>query len=98
VPYLHVLQPNQYFTRRTFSAEEARVALNNSTPFKKAVEEGYPALERATAALIDKEQFVDGTRAFDGEPAAVYEDDCCHYTNRGYEILAELIAQHVRGR
>ena len=98
VPYLHVLQPNQYFTRRNFSAEEARVALNNSTPFKKAVEAGYPVLERATAALIEKDQFVDGTKAFDGEPAAVYEDDCCHYTNRGYEILAELIAQHVRKR
>jgi hypothetical protein len=98
VPYLHVLQPNQYFTRRTFSIAEARVALNSSTPFKKAVEEGYPALEQATAALRGKEQFVDGTKAFDGEPAAVYEDDCCHYTNRGYEILADLMAQHGRNR
>ena len=98
VSYLHVLQPNQYFTRRTFGADEARVALNNSTPFKKAVEEGYPALERATAALIEKELFVDGTKAFDGEPAAVYEDDCCHYTNRGYEILAELIAAKLGKR
>jgi len=96
VPYLHVLQPNQYFTRRSFSAEEARVALNSSTPFKRAIEGGYPVLERAAAALSGKEQFLDGTSAFDREPAAVYEDDCCHYTDRGYEILAGLIAERAR--
>ena len=92
VPYLHVLQPNQYFTRRVFGADEARVALNSSTPFKRAVADGYPVLERAAITLGSKEQFVDGTAAFDNERVAVYEDDCCHYTDRGYEILAELIA------
>ena len=92
VPYLHVLQPNQYFTRRAFGAEEARLALNSSTPFKRAVEDGYPVLQRAAATLGGREQFLDGTMAFDNEQAAVYEDDCCHYTDRGYEILAELIA------
>ena len=95
VPYLHVLQPNQYFTRRTFRAEEARVALNDSTPFKRAVENGYPVLERTVSTLSGKESFLDGTSAFDREPAAVYEDDCCHYTDRGYEILAELIAERA---
>ena len=97
VPYVHVLQPNQYFTRRRFGSEEARVALNSETPFKRAVEAGYPALERTAATLSSKEQFVDGTTAFDREPAPVYEDDCCHYTGRGYEILAEVIAAKVRG-
>ena len=95
VPYLHVLQPNQYFTRRTFSDAEARVALNKDTPFKRSVENGYPALERAAAVLAEKEQFVDGTTALDREPAPVYEDDCCHYTDRGYEVLADLIAERV---
>jgi len=95
VPYLHVLQPNQYFTRRTFGAEEARLALNDSTPFKRAVEDGYPVLERTVSTLSGKESFLDGTSAFDREPAAVYEDDCCHYTDRGYEILAELIAERA---
>ncbi len=96
VPYLHVLQPNQYFTSRAFSSEEARVALNDATPFKQSVSLGYPVLERATAALTAGEQFLDGTTAFDRERAAVYEDDCCHYTDRGYEILAEVIASRVR--
>lgn len=96
VPYLHVLQPNQYFTRRVFTDDEARVALNDRQPFKPPVERGYPVLIRATAAFEGREEFLDGTTAFDGEAAAVYEDDCCHYTDRGYEILAEVIARRVR--
>jgi hypothetical protein len=94
--YLHVLQPNQYFTRRVFSDEEARVARNDEQPFKQPVERGYPELTRAAAAFAGREEFLDGTTAFDGEAAAVYEDDCCHYTDRGYEILAELIASKLR--
>jgi hypothetical protein len=96
VRYLHVIQPNQYFTRRVFSDEESGVALNASQPFKLAVQRGYPLLVRAAAALQGTEEFLDGTTAFDSESAAVYEDDCCHYTDRGYEILAELIASRVR--
>ena len=71
------------------------MALNKDTPFKRAVENGYPALERAAEVLGAKEQFVDATTAFDREPAPVYEDDCCHYTDRGYEVLADLIAERV---
>ena len=96
VRYVHVMQPNQYFTRRVFSVEEARVALNVGQPFKLAVERGYPVLLRTAATLQGKEEFVDGTPAFDSEPAAVYEDDCCHYTDRGYELLADMIASRVR--
>jgi hypothetical protein len=96
VRYLHVLQPNQYFTRRVFSDQEARVARSDEQPFKPPVERGYPALTRAAAALTGREEFLDGTTAFDGETAAVYEDDCCHYTDRGSEILAEMIAAKLR--
>jgi hypothetical protein len=95
VPYLHVLQPNQYFTTRTFSAEEARIALNANQPFKRVVELGYPVLQREAAPLAAKEQFLDATAAFDREAAAMYEDDCCHYTDRGNEVLADVIARRV---
>jgi hypothetical protein len=93
--YVHVLQPNQYFTRRRFGAEEGRVAINASTPFKPPVERGYPALQRAAAVLRGREHFVDATGIFDDEPAAVYADDCCHYTQRGNELLADVIAARV---
>ena len=92
VPYMHVWQPNQYYTSRKFSEEEARVARNDATPFKPPVERGYAALERASVALGQQEHFFDATKIFDAEPAAVYEDDCCHYTQRGNEILADFIA------
>ncbi len=59
------------------------------------MEQGYPALERviasgelATAGVT----VVDGVHLFDAERAPVYIDNCCHYTRRGYEILADAIA------
>ena len=93
--YLHVLQPNQYHTKRRFSDVEARVALNAATPFKPPVERGYPALLRRATRLKQQEPFVDATAIFDNEPAVVYDDDCCHYTQRGYELLADFIAASV---
>jgi predicted NodU family carbamoyl transferase len=52
-------------------------------------------LERASGELKDKERFFSATAIFDREPAAVYEDDCCHYTLRGNELLADFIAARV---
>ena len=44
--YVHVLQPNQYFTTRPFAPGEAAVAIAADSPFKPGVEQGYPVLER----------------------------------------------------
>jgi hypothetical protein len=97
VPYVHVLQPNQYFTTRTFGAEEARVARSDASPFKQSVEKGYPALvaEAAARALATKINFLDASGVFDREPSAVYIDDCCHYTLRGNQVLADAIARRI---
>jgi hypothetical protein len=95
IPYFHVLQPNQYFTRRTFGTEEATVARSDASPFKKAAESGYPALITESAALTSRLNFLDGTSIFDREPAAVYMDDCCHYTLRGNQLLADAIARQI---
>jgi hypothetical protein len=93
--YVHVLQPNQYFTTRPFAAGEAEVALLDASPFKAGAQKGYPALERAAASGEFTKAgvtFVDGIHLFDAERAPVYIDNCCHYTRRGYEILADAIA------
>ena len=95
VPYVHVLQPNQYFTRRRFDDAEASVALNDATPFKPPVERGYPVLQRAGEDLRARERFFDATGIFDNEPSPVYSDDCCHYTQRGNDLLADFIAARV---
>jgi hypothetical protein len=96
--YVHVLQPNQYATARRFNDAETKVALNPASPFKPGAEQGYPALLAALSALPpapDGPHIFDATRVFDAEPAAVYVDDCCHYTRRGNELLADFVAQAV---
>jgi hypothetical protein len=95
--YVHVLQPNQYFTKRRFGADEEKVALNSASPFKPGAEQGYPKL---LAAIAPKDgsarpRVFDATALFDAEPAAVYVDDCCHYTLRGNELLADFVARAV---
>jgi hypothetical protein len=95
IPYVHVLQPNQYYTQRRFSEAEARVAKNDQSPFKASVEKGYPALLRASGELQKKVRFLNGVGIFDGEPSAVYMDDCCHYTLAGNRRLADFIAAGI---
>ena len=97
VAYVHVLQPNQYFTSRSFSPEEAAVALNTASPFKPGVEQGYPALlaEAAAQSLGAQTGFFDATGSLDGETAPVYIDNCCHYSRVGYLRLADFIARAV---
>jgi hypothetical protein len=100
VQYFHFLQPNQYYTVRRFSAEEARIAISSDSPFKTSVERGYPALTGGSAAgaLKGQVQFFDATHAFDNEPAAMYMDNCCHYTLAGNYRLADVIARSVLSR
>ena len=93
-PYVHVLQPNQYSTSRTFTAEEAKVALNAGSPYKPGVEQGYPALlaEAASRGMTKTAGFLDATQLFDRETRPMYIDNCCHYTATGYRLLADAIA------
>lgn len=96
--YVEVLQPNQYFTARPFTPEEARVAIADRSPFKRSVEQGYPLLVREVASAASAPgnvRVVDATRIFDREPRPVYMDNCCHYTIVGNEILADFIADRV---
>jgi hypothetical protein len=97
VPYFHFLQPNQYFTTRRFSPDEARVALSDASPFKRSVEQGYPILTGPSAAGVLKRQlrFFDASHAFDAEPLPVYMDNCCHYTLAGNHRLADFVADSI---
>jgi hypothetical protein len=92
--YVHVLQPNQYSTSRTFTPEEAKVALIASSPYKPGVEQGYPALlaEAASRGMTKTTGFLDATHLFDHETRPMYIDNCCHYTAAGYRLLADAIA------
>jgi hypothetical protein len=95
--YFHFLQPNQYYTTRPFTTQEAAIALNEASPYKANAEEGYPALLRAAHSTLTPGgvQFFDATRVFDGETAPVYMDNCCHYTRLGNERLADYVAASI---
>ena len=90
VPYVHVLQPNQYYTSRRFSDDERKAAINPASPFKPGVERGYPLLEKTLEPAG-----VNGVHIFDEEKAPVYVDDCCHFTLTGNRILADVVANAV---
>ena len=95
-PYVHVLQPNQYYTERAFSKEEAALALNEDSPVRGNAAAGYPFLQESGTWLTGRGvSFYDATGVFDNEPQAVYADDCCHYSQLGYERLAEFIAERT---
>ena len=95
--YFHFLQPNQYRTRRRFSEAEAAVALNDASPYKHSIEQGYPVMLAAAGAQLTPNgvAFFDATRIFDDEPAPVYMDNCCHYTLVGNHRLAEFVAASI---
>ena len=95
VPYFHVLQPNQYYSTRTFSDAEAKVAFNAGSPFKEGAEKGYPVLEKELASSGGRVNVFNGVHVFDDERAPVYIDDCCHYTLAGYRRLADFIAKSI---
>jgi hypothetical protein len=94
--YFHFLQPNQYYTARKFSEAEAAVALNEASPFKKSVEGGYATMVAAGSTLAQRDvRFFDATQVFDRNPAQMYMDDCCHYTQAGNYALAVVIAASI---
>ena len=95
VPYIHVLQPNQYFTTRRFGEAERRIALNAGSPFKGGAEQGYPALIEASRALEGKEPFFNAVGIFDQEASPAYIDDCCHYTLAGNRRLADFVSTSI---
>ncbi len=95
--YLHLLQPNQYAGARVFSPAEKRRALNPRSPFRDPVRELYPLLREEGGRLAASGvHFVDATALFDDVPEPIYVDDCCHYTQLGNDILADLVASEIR--
>lgn len=98
--YFHFVQPNQYYTTRQFTDDEARVALNPESPFRTGAEKGYPLLAGAAGTGVLRENGVNifsAVRIFDSERSQVYTDNCCHYTELGNRMLADFIARSILG-
>lgn len=96
IPYFHFLQPNQYYSQKIFSQEEARIALNPNQISKAGVEKVYPRMvEKFDTLRQGGVNFHSGLDIFNDETEAVYGDDCCHYNSLGNKILADFIARAI---
>jgi len=101
--YLHVLQPNQWYGGREFSAEEKAVAFTTQEPYVRFPTEIVGPvydLMRAAAPALRKGgvQFLDGTVFFDDVRGPVYSDVCCHILKRGNAIMLQEIMSALQRR
>ena len=98
VPYLQLLQPNQYVSgSKSFSQAERKAALAASTNATRyAAEAGYPRLIREGARLREAGlPFVDLTSMFADSSEPIYRDRCCHLLYPGYQTLARRAAEEL---
>ena len=95
--YYHFLQPNQYVKgSKVLTREEARTAYSEKLEISKAAIIGYPILIGHGQALLEKQiNYFDATKVFAQEKQTVYLDVCCHYNQRGKEILAAYILDQI---
>jgi hypothetical protein len=95
-PYLHVLQPNQYYSARQFTPQERRVAIEPTSRYKSPVENGYPYLLAKLPLLLQQGvSAISAVDIFDATEDPVFADSCCHINQLGNEILADYIAEHM---
>lgn len=94
IPYLHVLQPNQYVPdSKPFTEYELERCVADGQDLQTVTSTAYAAL-RATGARA-KEQglaFSDQTGVFSAVTDTLYVDPWCHFNRLGNELLAKAVA------
>ena len=104
IGYFHFLQPNQYVPgSKIMKAEELKIAFAENQPHKPVVENGYPYLIKEGNELIHHGvNFFDLTMIFSKNDSILYNDDCCHLNDKGYNIIGAAIGktlvEHSKGR
>lgn len=97
IPYVHVLQPNQYLDgSKPLTPHEKAVAINPNNQWGRIAQKGYVQLILAGQRLKQNgEAFYDLTQIFSNHPEDLYLDDCCHFNMQGDMIMARAIAQAI---
>lgn len=97
IRYYHFLQPNQYDPGgKSMGAAERRTAYRADHPYRKGVEEGYPLLAKAGLELAaGGVKFYDARKVFAGIDEPLYIDDCCHFSQKGCDILGAWMAARI---
>jgi hypothetical protein len=95
--YYQFLQPNQYLPdSKVLTPDERETAYAPGHSYEKAVQASYPLLQQAGAELqSDGIRFVDLTGIFRNETGTIYRDWCCHVNQKGYEMVADAMAQAI---
>lgn len=96
--YFHVLQPNQYHEGSKVLAEDERlIAYDPDHAYCHGVRRGYPMLIAAGDVLRAQGiRFFDQTQLFATVAESIYIDKCCHYNERGNQLLAQAIGAAVK--
>ncbi len=96
--YLHVLQPNQYFSNKNFTEEELldfNVLGEGDAPLATIVPMAYRAfLAHSGYIQSNSVNFINATGIFDEVEGSIYHDWCCHFNEPGFEIL-DLVIQYA---
>lgn len=97
IPYLHVLQPNQYAPgAKPLEAEKRAGFWRPDEPFRAVVEAVYPRLAREGQLMArDGLAFINGAELFKAEKRLLYKDDCCHLNKLGDQLLGRAIGQRI---
>ena len=93
IGYLHIVQPNQYYSRKAFTEREKEVALSlpPDHAYRVALADGYRTLEAQMPALQER-GVISAIPLFDAIREDIYIDNCCHFNARGETMLAEFVA------
>ena len=84
IPYIHVLQPNQYFPNSKTLSKKELDDFYKPGPYKTAVERHYKDFD--IEALI-AENTLDQRGIFYDERRTVYADSCCHFNQLGMSLI-----------
>jgi len=97
--YVHVLQPNQYYSNRRFTAQETGefdVLGQGDAPLRQIVPQAYDAFRsQADKLRTAGVRFVDATGIFEAENHPIYFDWCCHFNHLGNELLDRLLVPQI---
>jgi hypothetical protein len=95
--YYHFLQPNQYVQgSKVLTAEEKRTAYLEKVNISQSALIGYPLLINQGRKLLEKNiKFFDATMVYAKEKETVYIDICCHFNERGKEVLAAYMMDKI---
>jgi hypothetical protein len=96
--FIQFLQPNQYLAgSKVLTEAERETAYAPGHAYERAVQASYPLLQQQGAQLQKAGvRFVDLTGLFRNETQTIYRDWCCHVNQKGYEMVADAMAQAIR--